>query len=126
MMALKYEAGPQGEARRGLDGFVIPISDEHMSEYVGSYAQRLQWLTGFGGSAGSAAVLRDKAAIFTDGRYTVQVREQVDGKLYDYEDVPATSPAKRIGIAADARRPWAACSVRHGAALGSSSRSRQT
>ncbi|MBX7491955.1 aminopeptidase P family protein [Qipengyuania sp. 1NDW9] len=80
--------------KRGLDGFVIPISDEHMSEYVGSYAQRLHWLTGFGGSAGSAAVLKNKAAMFTDGRYTVQVREQVDGKLYDYEDVPATSPAK--------------------------------
>ena len=80
--------------KRGLDGFVIPISDEHMSEYVGSYAQRLNWLTGFGGSAGSAAVLKDKAAMFTDGRYTVQVREQVDGKLFDYEDVPATSPAK--------------------------------
>ena len=43
-------------ARQGIDGFVIPISDEHMSEYVGSYAQRLEWLTGFKGSAGSAAV----------------------------------------------------------------------
>ena len=83
-------------ARRGLDGFVIPISDEHMSEYVGSYAQRLNWLTGFGGSAGSAAVLQDRAAMFTDGRYTVQVREQVSGALYDYEDVAATSPAKWI------------------------------
>tara|TARA_R110000751_G_scaffold2018_8_gene8774 strand:- start:110972 stop:112777 length:1806 start_codon:yes stop_codon:yes gene_type:complete len=83
-------------ARRGLDGFVIPISDEHMSEYVGSYAQRLNWLTGFGGSAGSAAVLQDRAAMFTDGRYTVQVRDQVSGTLYDYEDVPATSPAKWI------------------------------
>ena len=83
-------------ARRGLDGFVIPISDEHMSEYVGSYAQRLKWLTGFGGSAGSAAVLQDRAAMFTDGRYTVQVRDQVSGALYDYEDVPATSPAKWI------------------------------
>ena len=82
--------------KRGLHGFVIPISDEHMSEYVGSYAQRLHWLTGFGGSAGSAVVLKDRAAMFTDGRYTVQVREQVDGKLYDYEDVPATSPAKWI------------------------------
>ena len=88
--------------RRGLDGFVIPISDEHMSEYVGSYAQRLHWLTGFGGSAGSAAVLQDKAAMFTDGRYTVQVREQVDGKLYDYEDVPATSPAKWLAANAPA------------------------
>ncbi|EDL49538.1 aminopeptidase P family protein [Erythrobacter sp. SD-21] len=87
--ALRTELG-----NRGLDGFVIPISDEHMSEYVGSYAQRLNWLTGFGGSAGSAAVLKDKAAMFTDGRYTVQVREQVDGKLFYYEDVPATSPAK--------------------------------
>ena len=82
--------------RRGLDGFVVPISDEHMSEYVGDYAQRLTWLTGFGGSAGSAVVLQDRAAMFTDGRYTVQVREQVDGNLFDYEDVPETSPAKWI------------------------------
>ena len=43
----------------GLDGFVVPICDEHMSEYVGEYAQRLSWLTGFGGSAGSAIVLKD-------------------------------------------------------------------
>lgn len=78
---------------RGLDGFVIPISDEHMSEYVGAYAQRLAWLTGFGGSAGTAAVLADKAAIFVDGRYTLQVREQVDGRLYEYQSVPATSVA---------------------------------
>ena len=48
--------------RRGLDGFIIPISDEHMSEYVGAYAQRLAWLTGFGGSAGSVVVLADSAA----------------------------------------------------------------
>ena len=80
-------------ARRGLDGFVIPISDEHMSEYVGDYAKRLAWRTGFGGSAGTAVVLSDKAAIFVDGRYTVQVREQVDGKLFDYQSVPQTSPA---------------------------------
>lgn len=74
--------------RQGLDGFVIPISDEHLSEYVGAYAQRLAWLTGFGGSAGTAAVLRDKAAIFVDGRYTLQVRDQVDGRLYEYKSVP--------------------------------------
>jgi Xaa-Pro aminopeptidase len=80
--------------RRGLAGFVVPISDEHMSEYIGAYAQRLHWLTGFGGSAGTAVVLQDKAAIFVDGRYTVQVREQVDGKLFEYCQVPATSPAK--------------------------------
>lgn len=78
---------------RGLDGFVVPISDEHMSEYVGGYAQRLAWLTGFGGSAGSAAVLMDTAAIFIDGRYTLQVREQVDGRLFEYQSVPSTSMA---------------------------------
>ena len=74
--------------RRELDGFVIPISDEHMSEYVGDYAQRLGWLTGFGGSAGFAAVTLTHAAIFVDGRYTVQVREQVDGNLFEYRSVP--------------------------------------
>ncbi|KPQ31856.1 MAG: Xaa-Pro aminopeptidase PepP, partial [Porphyrobacter sp. HL-46] len=77
--------------RRGVDGFIIPISDEHMSEYVGDYAQRLHWLTGFGGSAGFAAVTLNHAAIFVDGRYTVQVREQVDGQLFDYKSVPADS-----------------------------------
>jgi len=77
--------------RQGLDGFVVPISDEHLSEYVGGYAQRLAWLTGFGGSAGTAAVLKDKAAMFVDGRYTLQVRDQVDGKLYDYKAVPEDS-----------------------------------
>jgi Xaa-Pro aminopeptidase len=83
--------------RQRLDGFVIPISDEHMSEYVGAYAQRLEWLTGFGGSAGTAVVLADEAAIFVDGRYTLQVRDQVDGRLYGYESVPATSPAQWLG-----------------------------
>ncbi len=78
---------------RDLDGFVIPLTDEHMSEYVGDYAQRLAWLTGFGGSAGSAVVMQDRAAIFVDGRYTLQVRDQVDGDLYEYCSVPATPPA---------------------------------
>ncbi len=87
---------------RGLDGFVVPISDEHMSEYVGAYAQRLEWLTGFGGSAGTAVVLADAAldpaaAIFVDGRYTLAVRDSVDGSLYAYENVPATSPAQWLG-----------------------------
>ncbi|WP_068071061.1 aminopeptidase P family protein [Novosphingobium lentum] len=88
--------------RQGLDGFVVPISDEHMSEYVGGYAQRLAWLTGFGGSAGTAVVLKDAnaspgAAMFVDGRYTLQVRDQVDGRLYAYESVPQTSIAKWLG-----------------------------
>ncbi len=74
-----------------LDGFVVPLTDEHMSEYVGSYAQRLEWLTGFKGSAGSAVVLPEEAAIFVDGRYTLQVRSQVDGKDWSYQSVPETS-----------------------------------
>lgn len=76
-----------------LDGFVVPLTDEHMSEYIGSYAQRLAWLTGFGGSAGSAVVLPEEAAIFTDGRYTLQVRDQVDGNQWSYQSVPETSVA---------------------------------
>ena len=79
--------------RERLDGFVVPLTDEHMSEYVGSYAQRLAWLTGFQGSAGSAVVLPQEAAIFTDGRYTLQVRAQVDGHHWSYESVPETSVA---------------------------------
>ena len=74
-----------------LDGFVVPLTDEHMSEYVGSYAQRLAWLTGFQGSAGSAVVLPEEAAIFVDGRYTLQVRSQVDGQSWSYQSVPETS-----------------------------------
>lgn len=81
-------------ARRRLDGFVVPLTDEHMSEYVGAYAQRLSWLTGFEGSAGSAVVLPAEAAIFVDGRYTLQVREQVDGNLWSYQSVPETSVAE--------------------------------
>jgi Xaa-Pro aminopeptidase len=80
-------------AARNLDGFVVPLTDEHMSEYVGAYAQRLAWLTDFQGSAGTAVVLADKAAIFTDGRYTTQVREQVDGADWEFVGVPADSVA---------------------------------
>lgn len=88
----------RGELKaRGLDGFVVPISDEHMSEYVGAYAQRLAWLTGFGGSAGSAAVMSEQAAIFVDGRYTLQVRDQVDGRLWSYQSVPQNSLAEWLG-----------------------------
>jgi len=97
--------------RRGVHGFVIPISDEHMSEYVGDYAQRLEWLTGFRGSAGFAAVTLDHAAIFVDGRYTVQVREQVDGNLFDYKSVPGESLSGWLAdVSADGARiaydPW--------------------
>ena len=94
-------------ADAGLDGFVVPLTDEHLSEYVGDYAQRLAWLTGFGGSAGTAVVLADTAAIFTDGRYTIQVREQVDAGEWEYVDVPATSVAD-----------WLVANARHGAVIG--------
>jgi Xaa-Pro aminopeptidase len=74
-----------------LDGFVVPLTDEHMSEYVGTYAQRLAWLTGFEGSAGSAVVLPEQAGIFVDGRYTLQVRQQVSANEWSYQSVPETS-----------------------------------
>jgi Xaa-Pro aminopeptidase len=76
-----------------LDGFVVPLTDEHMSEYVGSYAQRLAWLTGFEGSAGSAVVLPEEAAIFVDGRYTLQVRQQTDTSLFEPRDLVEEGPA---------------------------------
>jgi Xaa-Pro aminopeptidase len=65
-------------ARRGYAGFVVPRADEHQSEYVPKNAERLAWLTGFTGSAGTAVILSDKAALVVDGRYTVQAQEQVD------------------------------------------------
>ncbi len=60
----------------------MPRTDEHQGEYVPLRAERLHWLTGFSGSAGSAVVLGDRAAIFVDGRYTLQVRDQVDPELF--------------------------------------------
>lgn len=80
-------------AEQKLDGFVVPLTDEHMSEYVGDYARRLEWLTGFKGSAGAAVVLPQDAAIFVDGRYTLQVRAQVSADHWAYCSVPQTSIA---------------------------------
>ncbi|WP_417269544.1 aminopeptidase P family protein [Celeribacter sp.] len=81
----------------GLDGFLVPRADAHQGEYVAPCDERLAWLTGFTGSAGSAAILADRAAIFTDGRYTVQVRTQCDTDLFECIDWPATSVAKWLG-----------------------------
>ncbi len=67
--------------RRGLAGFIVPRADEHQGEYVSPRAERLAWLTGFTGSAGLAIVLQQAAAIFVDGRYTLQVTQQVDATL---------------------------------------------
>ncbi len=79
------------EAQR-LDGFLVPLADEHQGEFIAKRSQRLAWLTGFGGSAGMAIVLRDKAAIFVDGRYTLQVRDQVDTAAFAPLAVAETSP----------------------------------
>ena len=69
---------------QGLDGFLIPHEDEYNNEYLPDCNERLMWATGFTGSAGAGAVLTDKAAVFIDGRYTLQVRAQVDEALYEY------------------------------------------
>ena len=70
-------------ARREIDGFIVPRSDEHQGEYVAPRSERLAWLTGFTGSAGLAVVLADAAAVFIDGRYTLQAEAEVDGDLFE-------------------------------------------
>src|SRR5271167_1160767 len=87
---------------RGLDGFVVPRSDEHQGEYVPPRGQRLAWLTGFTGSAGLAVVLRDRAALFVDGRYTLQAAQQVDGALFEIHHLIDEPPARWIGAALSA------------------------
>ncbi|MBL8537879.1 MAG: aminopeptidase P family protein [Hyphomonadaceae bacterium] len=77
----------------GLDGFIIPHEDEWQNEYVPPAYDRLMWATGFTGSAGAAIVMSDRAAIFTDGRYTLQVRAQVDGDLFEYRDLVDGGPS---------------------------------
>ena len=67
----------------GVDGFIVPKADEYQGEYAAAYAERLGWLTGFTGSAGQAIVLADKAVVLTDGRYTIQVAQQVDAALFE-------------------------------------------
>jgi Xaa-Pro aminopeptidase len=73
---------------RGLDGFLVPHSDEHQDEFLPPSAERLRWLTGFTGSAGAAIVLKDAAALFVDGRYTLQARAQVTTPLFEVLQTP--------------------------------------
>src|SRR6201993_3327167 len=75
--------------KRGLDGFVVPHSDEHMGEYLPARAERLAWIRSFTGPAGAAVVLLDKAALFVDGRYTLQALAQTDTSLFDPRDLVA-------------------------------------
>jgi len=112
-------------ADAGLTGFIVPHSDEHQSEYLPASAMRLAWLTGFTGSAGTAIVLRDEAAIFVDGRYTLQAASEVDTAAFAIAHLIETPPSKwlaariksgdRIGFdpwlltVADARRYRDAC-----------------
>ncbi|MBR0671543.1 aminopeptidase P family protein [Roseomonas soli] len=81
-------------AEAGVQGFIVPRADEHLGEYVPPSGERLAWLTGFTGSAGMAIVLPDRAAVFTDGRYTLQVRAQTDGSLWECRHVTEEPPAE--------------------------------
>ena len=76
----------------GVDGFIVPHDDEYQNEYIPAYAERLMWVSGFTGSAGAAIVFQDSAVIFVDGRYTLQVRQQVDDKHFAYADLVETPP----------------------------------
>ncbi len=78
--------------KQNLDGFVVPHDDEYQNEYIPAYAERLMWVSGFSGSAGSAIILKKTAIIFVDGRYTLQVRQQVDEAFFAFESVEATPP----------------------------------
>ena len=79
-------------ARLGLQGFIVPRADEHLSEYVPECAERLAWLTGFTGSAGIAVVLADRAAVFTDGRYVLQLGQQTDAALWERHHLTEDPP----------------------------------
>jgi Xaa-Pro aminopeptidase len=74
-------------AEQGLNALVIPHEDEHQNEYLPPANDRLGWATGFTGSAGAAVIFQDKAAIFVDGRYTLQVRDQVDQAVFEIRDL---------------------------------------
>ena len=93
--------------RRGLDGFVVPRADRQQNEYLPASEERLAWLTGFTGSAGAAAVLAERAALFVDGRYTVQAAAQIDGKLFAIEHLVDSPPEQ-----------WLEQNLKSGAKLG--------
>src|ERR1700685_2614332 len=98
-------------AKRGLDGFIVPRADRFQNEYVPPCAEQLAWLTGFTGSAGVAIVLADRAVVFVDGRYQVQVREEIDPAIFSIEHLIESPPTAWIeaNVAAGARlgySPW--------------------
>jgi len=77
----------QAMKAQGLDGFLVPHEDEYQNEYLPEANDRLAWASGFTGSAGAAVILQDKAAVFVDGRYTLQVRDQVDQSVFEIGDL---------------------------------------
>src|ERR1700761_8744398 len=79
-------------ALRKLTGFVVPRADQQQNEYVAPSEERLAWLTGFTGSAGMAMVLTNEAAVFVDGRYTLQAAKQVDRKAWHIESLVDPPP----------------------------------
>ena len=79
-------------AALGVDGVIIPRSDEHQGEYVAPGSERLRYITGFSGSAGAAIILKNRAILFVDGRYTIQAVQQTDTKLIEIDDLVAVSP----------------------------------
>ena len=81
-------------ARRGLTGFLVPRADAHQGEYVPARDERLRWLTGFTGSAGQAIVMRDRAAVFVDGRYTIQAATQIDATAFETVGIAETEPGE--------------------------------
>ncbi len=81
-----------------VDGFVLPRGDEFMGEYVAPYAERLAWLTGFTGSAGMAILLGDEAAVFSDGRYTSQLRDQVNASQWECLHITNEPPAAWLAV----------------------------
>jgi Xaa-Pro aminopeptidase len=84
-------------AERGVDGMILPLTDEHRSEYIPASAMRLAWLTGFTGSAGTVAVLPERAALFVDGRYTIQAAAELDPALFERCHVIDQPPASWLG-----------------------------
>src|SRR3954470_879261 len=91
-LAARLAAFREELARRKLTGFVIPRADQQQNEYVAASEERLAWLTGFTGSAGLAIVLTREAAVFVDGRYTLQAAKQVDPQAWHIEPVADPPP----------------------------------
>lgn len=93
----------------GVDGVIVPRADEHLGEYVPERAERLAWLTGFTGSAGLAVVTQDRAAVFSDGRYVLQLAAQTDASLWErrhMQDDPAPAWAAATGAKRLGYDPW--------------------